>query len=101
MSYKITITSDARAEYIAAYIWYEEQRKGLGEEFYLSVEKKIALIATNPQLFSGRHKKFREVLIDKTFPYKIVYHIDIKNESIIVSSIFHTSRKPKKKYRKL
>jgi plasmid stabilization system protein ParE len=101
MPYDIITTKEAEDETIEAYVWYQEQRLGLGEQFLIAIRTKLELVANNPHLFTNKHKKFREVLIDKPFPYQIVYHIDIKNESIIVSSIFHTSRKPKKKYRKL
>lgn len=101
MPYGIIITKGALKEYSEAALWYDEQRIGLGEQFISTVRAKLVLIAENPELFSNKHRTYREVKIDSVFPYQIVYRVDMKGKRIVVSAIFHTSRKPKKKYRKL
>jgi plasmid stabilization system protein ParE len=69
--------------------------------FIGAIREKITLISGTPELFSRKHKNFREVKVDHTFPYLIVYQADNNTQTVVISSIFHTSRKPKKKYRKL
>ena len=95
--YNIKVTEKAEWEYHSAYLYYEQERVGLGSEFELEIEKSFKLIVQNPLLFPRKYKQHREALIRK-FPYFIVYEI-FKN-SVIVHSVFHTSRNPKIKYLK-
>lgn len=81
-----------------AYEWYEEQQKGLGDIFLAKLDEALQKLASNPVLYSIAFKSYRQVAIQR-FPYVVVYEIDKKD--VIIYSIFHTSRQPKKKYRKL
>jgi plasmid stabilization system protein ParE len=101
MSFEISLLPDAEQEYLEAFLWYEEQLDGLGETFILSVRSKLEQISANPHLFSETTEGVKCVKVDHTFPYIIIYSIDKVRNHVLVYSIFHTSRKPKKKYRKL
>ena len=100
MSYKLFLAEAAQTEYREAYGWYENQSVGLGSDFESNVDECLNNISTIPEAYSRIGKTFRQANVTK-FPYVIVYGIDKKSQRIIVYSIFHTSRKPKKKYRKL
>jgi len=63
------------------------------------VEKKLELIAKYPEQYPKREGNFRETLVN-IFPYIIVYTYYKEEQIVTVSSIFHASRNPKKKYRK-
>jgi plasmid stabilization system protein ParE len=89
----------AEAEYLEAALWYEQQAKELGLRFIEAVRTRLTSIAEHPEHYSQKHGKFREVLVDDTFPYLIVFVLDAPDE-LFVSSIFHTSRNPKGKYRR-
>lgn len=89
----------AEQEYLEAYLWYEQQAR-LGEQFAKAVRERLQKIVSNPEQYSSKKSKYREVIVDKTFPYIIVYKVDNKQRNLTVISIFHTSRNPKKKYRK-
>ncbi|RZA03336.1 MAG: type II toxin-antitoxin system RelE/ParE family toxin [Sphingobacteriaceae bacterium] len=56
------------------------------------------MIATIPDAFPVKRNNYRECNIQK-FPYVIVYVVDHSENVITVSAIYHTSRKPAKKYR--
>jgi plasmid stabilization system protein ParE len=68
----------------------------LGDRFEEDVFSKISLIAANPLHYPSK-KKAREAVTDN-FPFLIVYRINEKQKLIMIISIFHTSRHPKKKY---
>ncbi|MBI1770519.1 MAG: hypothetical protein HY015_06885 [Bacteroidetes bacterium] len=53
----------------------------------------------NPLRYAKKRGIHREALVE-TFPYVIVYKFYPKESLIFVSSIFHASRNPKKKYRR-
>lgn len=97
--YTLAFHPEANNEFAEAIHWYEEQKEGLGKTFLLAVEKIIKKIQYNPTLFSYTIKSFKEAAIP-SFPYVIVYKTSSANQIIYISAIYHTSRDPKKKYRK-
>ena len=96
MKYSLVIRDKAFSELEDAYSWYEQQQKGLGELFLSEFKEYSKIIQSSPESFEKKYKDFRELLL-KTFPYFIVYQID-KN-TVVVFSVFHTSRNPKRKYK--
>ncbi len=100
MDYAYKLHSSAEEEYIEAYLWYEQQQDGLGERFANAVRNRLNDIVTNPEYFGKKKEPFHEVLLNKDFPFVIIYTVDKKNRLLIITSIFHTKRHPKKKYRK-
>lgn len=92
--YLLVITEKASKEYSDAFQFYEQSREGLGNEFEKETERLFIQLRKNPFLFVRRFKHFREAKVTR-FPFFIVYEILEKN--IIVHSVFHTSRNPKKK----
>lgn len=96
MNYKVDLLFKARQEIFEGWKWYEKQETGLGYRFEDEVFKKIALIEKNPLHYPFK-KKAREALIDN-FPFLIVYRINKSHKLIMIISVFHTSRHPKKKY---
>lgn len=97
MSYNLIIKEEADLDIITSYLWYEEQRIGLGEEFLEEIEEYLKIISINPYLYEIKYKEQRTAVI-KRFPFVIVYEIEATE--IIVYAVFHTSRNPKDKYRK-
>lgn len=99
MKYSLILRDKAVEEIKEAYKWYDEQLNGLGDRFLNSIEKNTDLILNNPIIFKTTYKSFKEVFI-KEFPFVIVYYIDKINLNIVIISVFHCSRSPKKKYKK-
>jgi plasmid stabilization system protein ParE len=98
MSYSTILHPRARKELLEAWIWYEEKQSGLGDRFENEVYKRINQIEQNPERYPERKKTFHETKI-KTFPFLVIYRIEKEQSLIIVSSIFHTKRNPKSKYK--
>jgi plasmid stabilization system protein ParE len=99
MAFIIKISDKAYREYYEAYEWYEEQLTGLGNRFENALERQIDIVAKNPLIYASRRLSIKESKIEE-FPYLIVYKIIHVENVILITSIFHTSRNPKKKYRK-
>jgi mRNA-degrading endonuclease RelE of RelBE toxin-antitoxin system len=97
MTYKCEFHSEVEKDYNEA---YESQKKGLGERFLTFVRQKIDQIAEHPEHYGVRTRKdHREVQLD-IFPYLIVYKIYKQHATILVISIHHTKKHPRKKFRK-
>ena len=93
------ILEEASLEFEKAALWYEEKSDGLGSRFIDVIKKKLEIIQEHPERSAKRKGNFRESIV-KTFPYVIVYSFYKREGIVVVNSIFHTSRSPKKKYKR-
>lgn len=99
MAFQLKTHSDAREEHISSTQWYELQQAGLGERYANAVGERIKQILLNPEQFSFIKGNYRHVKIEE-FPYDIVYEFFPRRKIIHIAAIFHTSRNPRKKFRK-
>ena len=95
--YQLIIKPKAIEMIKEAYEWYNEQQPGLGDLFLQELESYYDKLEFWPTVYSKIKRNFRQVVLH-TFPYVIVFEI-IKGD-VVVYSIFHTSRSPKKKFKK-
>lgn len=93
---RVQLLERAELEVTDAYTWYETQQPGLGERFLNMVDHYLALIGSNPYQYPSRYGNELHVAPMKTFPYLVVYWVDQRQETVFVTSVFHTSRKPRK-----
>ncbi len=89
----------AHEEYITTYVWYELQQSGVGDKFRVSVEECLVKISTYPLHYSRLHGNYRKAKVSG-FPFTIVYEYFEEHGIIHVSAIYHSSRDPRKKFRK-
>lgn len=100
MKYSLEFHNEIANEYYEAYVWYEERREGLGEQFLASVRTVMEKIREQPFIFGEKSKKgYREAGV-KGFPYLIIYKIYTRKNIVFINTIHHTSKNPRKKYRK-
>lgn len=101
MPFSLRLNEQAHEEFIQAYEWYEEKRAGLGIQFLTSVEKRLQQISENPGYFGIRKSaRYREAKIEH-FPYMIVYEFFKQKGIVHIAAIYHSSRNPKRKYRRM
>lgn len=92
MPNKYNLSKEAEDDMFEAYLWYEQQKPGLGEEFLESLDKARQSITRSPSTYRTRYKKkVRAFLVDR-FPYLILYVLE--KEGVNVISVFNTSRDP-------
>ncbi|KFF06278.1 type II toxin-antitoxin system RelE/ParE family toxin [Flavobacterium reichenbachii] len=95
MVFKIKILPLAEKEIDESIQFYENRSKDLGKQFLTYLKSYLKVLKTNPELFEIKKQlRYRELTLIK-FPFVIIYEI-IDNE-VIVYSVFHTSRNPKRK----
>ena len=92
MSRKLRNLSPAREELAAAIIWYEEQRLGLGADFYDAVTQATALVAAQPDIGTFDPDTDTRRVPVKRFPYQVVYYTS--DEEIVIVAIVHSKRRP-------
>ena len=91
MPYQLSISEDAKFDILDAFLWYEDQREGLGLRFEVSIEASLQKISTNPKSFQSRYDDVHVHFIQR-FPYGI--HYLIEKDEVKVIGVFHTSRDP-------
>lgn len=99
MSYQHIYDPIALLEYKDAVAWYAERSKIAAANFVLAIKNKVAVICTDPFRYRNTFKKFRETSL-AIYPYSIIYLIDEKIETIIITSVYHHKRAPRRKFRK-
>lgn len=57
MPYNYNLSQEAEEDMLDAYVWYEQQKSGLGEEFLECLEKARQAILRNPFTYRIRFKK--------------------------------------------
>jgi len=95
VKYILKIVAKARLELLEAKTWYEAQQLGSGDRFINEFFNKAEFVQNNPQHYPLKNE-FREARIHD-FPFLIIYRMAKKGNIIYVTSVFHTSRHPKRK----
>ena len=99
MNYVLEFHPEIEKDINEAYSWYESQKDGLGEQFFIAIRKKLESIGRFPELYGTKgNGKYREAIV-AVFPFAIVYIIYKRKHCIFVSSIHHFSKRTKTKYR--
>jgi len=93
MRYTLSIAEAAEDDLRYAFLWYEEQKEGLGLSFEKHISKAVASILDNPFKTQIRYGSTR-VFFLKKFPFGIHFHIQEK--TILIVAVFHMSQNPEK-----
>ncbi len=88
--FEIEVSESAQFDLEEAYLYYEFQREGLGDDMHLCFEEAVAILKRNP-FFEIRLDDIRSYQI-RRFPYLIFYRI-IGN-TIKIESFFFGKRDP-------
>ena len=91
MSSLVRFKPSADRDVESAFVWYEERRTGLGDEFLEEVDAAVTRIAANSRAHQIVRGRIRRAVVHR-FPYLIFYVID--PEEIVVLACMHASRDP-------
>ena len=91
--YTIAFRPEVYHDIKTAYDWYETQRKGLGEDFMLTLDESFSMIARDPELYQKIYHSIRRKLV-RRFPYGIFFMM--QEDLIVVLAVLHTKSEPKK-----
>jgi len=97
-NFKSILSLKAEKEILNAWMWYEERKQGLGDQFTIELMNVIVKIEKNPEYYINKVKDFREARLE-VFPYLVVFKIDRAKSLIRIVSVFHTARSIARKYK--
>lgn len=92
MSLPLVFQAGVRDEIDVAYVWYERQRQGLGEEFLTAVQSVLDQVERNPELHAPMYENVRHTRV-KRFPYAVYYRIEPNRIAVI--AVHHSKRDPR------
>lgn len=95
--YQLIIKPKAIVMAKEAYRWYEDQQIGLGDMFLQELNNCYDKLEIRPESYGRIKNDFRQIIL-RTFPYVVVF--ELFDEQVIVYSVFHTRRSPKKKFKR-
>lgn len=87
----ILFESEAIADLLHAYDWYEDRRAGLGTRFRTALDEAIARVAENPGRFPTIYRDLRRILLYR-FPYAVYYRVYPSHVAVV--AVFHGKRSP-------
>jgi len=88
---KIVFRQQARRELDEAGDWYEQERVGLGLEFFAEIERLLHRVSGNPEQFPILFRSTRKA-VARRFPYCVYFRE--RNQHIVVVAVFHSARNP-------
>ena len=91
MTKEIRLREEAETDLDEASVWYQQQRRGLGDEFLDEVRTLSRSILQNPLAYPIVYRNTRRALT-KRFPFGLFYRVE--PEYIVVVAIMHASRNP-------
>ncbi|WP_051568556.1 hypothetical protein [Crocinitomix catalasitica] len=93
-SLDIQIEEKAIIEIKEAYLWYENQNKGLGKIFEAALDEAFKTISHSVNGFTKFGKHHNQFPMDR-FPFVILY--EATKTTLFIDAVFHTIRNPKDK----
>lgn len=97
MTYALAFLPRAEKELLEAYRWYEEQQSGLGKKFFDAAKDTFDKIEERPEDYSFGKRPFRQIKFSD-FPYLVIFRIVKSQGTVVISSVFHTSRGTRNKF---
>jgi plasmid stabilization system protein ParE len=90
---QLLVRPAAAADIEEAYLWYEERRAGLGEEFLAAVDSLLGEIVSHPTAYPVIYREARRALLHR-FPYAVFFRS--YDETIVVIACMHGRRNPRR-----
>ena len=92
MSYRLLIRPRAESDLVEAQQWYEAQRRGLGGEFRIEVDKILGQLLDQPFIYPLVTPRSRRAVVHR-FPYLLYFLVE--GERVSVIACLHGKRDPK------
>ena len=98
MPYKTIFRKRASKEYVETIAWYEERSLQAADDFVFAVSETLNEIESQPDHFQIVYKNYHKAKTKK-YPFDIIYFVDNKRQTIVITTLFHQKRNPKNKFK--
>ena len=93
MSFEIVLRREAQIDLDETFVWYEEQKAGLGFDFLHEFQNVINKVHHNAYHASFIHADARSATL-KRFPYEVIYRLDEATRQVRIIAVIHQRRDP-------
>jgi plasmid stabilization system protein ParE len=90
---RLFVEPEAQAELEDAFVWYEEQRSGLGSEFLDEVARVFRVVEEAPEHYPIVRGVTRRALVHR-FPFGVFYILG--PDRVAVTAVLHGRRDPRR-----
>jgi plasmid stabilization system protein ParE len=94
MGFDILVKEEAYEDIEIAIDFYFDKSYSAAKVFQSDLSRGFSILEQNP-FFRKIHKDFRMLPLSK-FPYVLIFKVFEENNSVVVFSVFHTSKNPNK-----
>jgi len=91
VNYRVVVRRNAELDIAGAINWYEEQRMGLGSDFYAQFSRTIERLADSPLIYPVVYREVRRAVLHR-FPYLVWYRV--QDAVVTVVACTHAKRHP-------
>ena len=91
MTLRVVFRRAAKDEFEGAATWYEDRRRGLGEEFLNELGEAIERAASHPERHPLVFGDVRRTVL-RRFPYAIYFRQ--RDQALVILAVFHGRRNP-------
>jgi plasmid stabilization system protein ParE len=91
MTLRVVFRHAAKREFEDAAAWYEERRRGLGEEFIREIDDAVLRAAAVPERFPVVFRDIRRT-VARRFPFAVYFRV--RSNLLVILAVFHGRRDP-------
>lgn len=88
---RVIFSPEARAEFDEAVQYYDQQRRGLGDELRGEIRGVLPRLQRSPLTFPVERGDIRRLMLTR-FPYKLLYSVE--SDHVYVIALAHRRRSP-------
>lgn len=93
MAHSLILAPEAETDVQEAYGWYEERRRGLGDDSLSCLEACLTGIVRQPELHAVVFAQYRRAMV-RRFPYPVFF--EATDDAVTIFGVLHTARDPDK-----
>lgn len=90
---RLIVRTEAETDIARGFLWYENQRDGLGREFLQEISSRLAAIEQEPLRFPRVVGAIRRAMV-RRFPYGICFVVGTSAVSVLAA--MHMARDPRR-----
>ncbi len=95
--YVIILSARAVHEFKKGFLWYAKHSNVAADNFRHEMKAAQEQLEQRPKSFAKKSKLLREIHLKK-YPFTIVFRVNDDRKEVLITSVFHQSRNPKKKF---
>lgn len=99
--FQVLIEEEAEREFAEVVDFYDEREPGVGQRFAQELRAFFKVVCNDPERFPLASRLTRKAKMPRPWPYSVYFVIKRETSEVVISAIWHGSRKPAELRRRL